>query len=616
MSDSTEASKRAPGLSLVELSTTDSVELDRAQLTDQQRLAVVLQSAAVLSHLEHGGWFLPSGWQDLSLTADGLVRLKSVRRGHSDRLVQVQLAQLLRRLFRTEDTVAGRGEARRSARYLLQRWQQVLAPTTADQAVSEVFEAAPFLWRPAFAAARRLLAAEHRVDGDSHLWLAGPGAARRRFFSRAAGLGPLQDLLVGEAARDLWEGWRHDLNPAELTAKGQWLQAVVAWRRDPPRHRDEVLAYARGLFALGRYAQTLEVLKRQRNVAARLLRAQAQLLLGEQNAARATVKQLEQANLSADQLIDLAEVAIRLAAYRGRLDDIRRWVARCLDETRGKARLKACLVAVGAAYDCDDPAAMDRYLEASREALEHADLAGSWHHARGLRSIKAKDGPGAEEHVGTALQLDRRRLLRIRAARLWNDLAVCRTLADDLPGAERALLHAQRLSQDVDGPTRTSLTLFNLAEVRLRRGRTKGVASTLERAMSFNRRSGNLRGLMQDLELWVRLELTQGRAAAALVSCREALEQIDCDGLSERRGVFEVLAARAHGWLQQPERAARCLERAEAESVHELELEERPAIWALAGQPGKALAEAAETRWASLWQALIAGQHPSPRVWE
>ncbi|MEM7350171.1 MAG: sigma 54-interacting transcriptional regulator, partial [Acidobacteriota bacterium] len=47
-----------------------------------------------------------------------------------------------------------------------------------------------------------------------------------------------------------------------------------------------------------------------------------------------------------------------------------------------------------------------------------------------------------------------------------------------------------------------------------------------------------------------------------------------------------------------------------------LELEERPAIWALAGQPGKALAEAAETRWASLWQALIAGQHPSPRVWE
>ena len=593
----------------------EGIPLDRTQMTDQQRLSVVLQAAALLSHCEHGGWFLASGWDDVRWTGTGLIRVTSLRRGRPGQLVQVQLRQLLKRLFRTEKTIAGRGEARRIARYLTQRWQQILAPITADQAVSEILEATPFLWSASFANVRSVLAAEHRVDGRSYLWMAGPGAARRRFFAKAGDLQQLQALLRGAEAYNLWDGWCRETNPAELTAKRKWQRAVAAWRREPPRSRREVLDYARCLYALGRYSQTLDVLKRQRHIDARLLRASAQLFNGELNAALATVKRLALADLSADRLVELTEVAVRLLAFRRRTAEIPEWVAQCLAKTRGKARLKAAIVAVGAAFDCDDLTAMDQCLDESRDALGYEDLAGSWHHMRGLRSIKAKDGPGAVEHISTALRLDRRRLLRARAARLWNDLAIGRAHADDLPGAERALMHAQRLLQDTDGPSRTTLAFFNLAEVRLRLGSTEGVESILERSTAENRRSGNLRGLMQDLELWVRLELVQGRPSAALARCTEAFVQADSGDVNERGGVFEAFSARAYGWLGRQRQAALSLDRMGPDSILELELEERPAIWALAGIPDRALTEAAGTRWERLWSALTSGSHPGSDVW-
>ncbi len=164
------------------------VAIDQARLTDQQRVAVVLQGAALLSQLEHGGWIAASGWREARLTDDGLLRVPSIQRGRSDELVQLALARLLRRAFRTEGQVAGRGEARSAARYLLERWQQILAPSSADQAVTDVLTAAPFLWRDNFTRARRALVAEHSADGRSHLWLAGPGAARTRFLAGGRGL--------------------------------------------------------------------------------------------------------------------------------------------------------------------------------------------------------------------------------------------------------------------------------------------------------------------------------------------------------------------------------------------------------------------------------------------
>ena len=597
------------------LRTPGGVPPSQARLSDQQRVGVLLQAAALLSHLEHGGWFLAGGWDDVTLDRDGLLSVESVRPGHSDQLVQVALGRLLRLVFHTEDAIAGRGAARSAARYLLARWRQVLAPSTADQAVSEILRAAPFLWNDSFARARATLAAEHSDGGRSHLWLAGPGAARRRFLKRGRCLEELEGLLRGAQARDLWDGWRRGADPRRLSARRRWRQAAIAWSREPPRSRADKLVYARCLHALGRYAQTLESLKGMSDLDARILRAWSQYFLGEQYAAQATMRRLFKAPLRPEQTAELTELAIRVLAARGRQDDIAPWVERNLAEARGKLRLRALITAAGAAWDCDDRKAMDRYLERSREALEHEDLASRWHHTRGLYAMLIKDGPGAVRHISAALRLGRRRMPQAEAGRLWNDLAVSRAQTDDLPGAERAARHVVRLLRDCDGPSRTTLGLYNLAEIQLRRGRGRGVESILELSTAENRRGGNLRGLVRDLELWVRLELAQGRSVAALARCTEALLQLDRDGQQNRRGVFETYAARAYGWLGRRRKAADCLERADDDAIHELEPEERPALWALAGHADRASAEAAGTRWAPLWKAVAAGTHPAPEVW-
>ncbi len=608
-----------PALRYVALEGTGGVGVDQARLNDQQRLGVVLQGAGLLSQLGEGGWALPGGWDDVAVDRDGLLRVRSIRPGRSDQLVQLALDGLLRRLFHTEGAVAGRGAARSAARYLMARWQQILAPTTADQAVAEILQAAPFLWNESFAGARLALVAEHSSGGRSRLWLAGPAAARRRFLGHGRDLRRVEALLESAGARDLWDGWRSGSDPRELTRRGRWRQAAVAWSRNPPRGRKDKLSHARCLYALGRYAQTLDALKGLSDIDARLLRAWSQYFLGEQYAAQATMHRLSKAALSPEQTVELTELAIRVLAARGKPDELGPWVERALAETDpagGELRLRAYIAAAGAAWDRDDLRAMERYLEQSREALELEGLAGRWHHTRGLYSMRIKDALAAVNHMTAALKLDRKRMRQVEAGRLWNDLAISRAYADDLPGAERAAGHAVRLLRDCDGPSRTTLALYNLAEIRLRRGRGQGVESILELSTAENRRGGNLRGLVRDLELWVRLELAQGRSVAALARCTEALLQLDRDGPKDRRGVFEAFAARAHGWLGRRRKAADCLERAGDEPILEFEPEERPALWALADRKERAASEAEGTRWAALWKAIAAGTHPSPEVWK
>jgi two-component system NtrC family response regulator len=600
----------------------EATPLDEARLTDQRRLAVVLQGAALLAHLEHGGWILPAGWDGAGVTAEGVLRVGAVRPGRSVELPQAPLLRLLRRLFRVTGELKGRGVARGVARELIDRWRQQLAPVAPDREVAILLEAAPFLWRPAFAAARSALAGEHRVGGERRMWVVGPGAGRRRFLAAAAA-DPrrLEELLRGPRARDLWEGYRPDADPRRLLAEGRLLRAAAVWRRRPPEDPEEALEHARCLFALGRYSQALGAVRRHRRFEARILRARCQLFLGELNAAQRTVRRLVESEPPAERLVELAAVAVRLSAARGRDEEHRGWVDRTLAvaETRGVAdgvRLEAYLTVAEAAWDQGELEAMDRHLEAARPALDDPRLAGRWRHVRGLRSIGATDGPGAIEQIGAALGGDRRRLMRADAGRLWNDLAVARVLAGELPGAERACRHALRLLADVEGPGRTTLALYNLAEVRLRRGRVRGVAETLELSTAENRRAGNHRGLIRDLELWVRLELAHGRSVAALARCAEALRELDRFGLDERREVFEVLSARAHGWLGRRRQAAAALARATPEAVRELEPEERPAVWALAGRPEAAAEEAAGTPWAELWTALVEAAHPRSSAWE
>ncbi len=597
------------------------VALAEAQLSDRQRLAVVLQGAALLVHLERAGWRLDGGWDHATVTAEGRLQIVESGPGRLSELPQVLLLDLLRRVFRSSDgSIAGRGEARRVARLFAGRWRQALAPSSADRAVAEILDEALFLWQPSFAVARTALVAEHWVGSRRQLWLAGPGAARRRFLGGCRDRGAVEERLRGPRARDLWEGWRADADPRRLAERGRLRRAVAVWRRDPPEDASTVLLYARSLFDLGRYSQVLQVLGDRsststKSVSTRLLRAWCQHHLGELGAARTTVRRLARAELSPEHTIELAEIAIRIHGARGERSAIADWIQRLPTAVAGSTGLLASITAAGACWDLKDLEAMDLHLEAASAAREDPELAGRWHHMRGQRSLAVLDGLGAVEHISAALRLDRRRLSGAAAGRLWNDLAIGRTYSDDLAGAERACRHALRLLSEVEGPSSTTLASYNLAEVMLRRGRVEGVEKTLELSTAENRRAGNQRTLIRDFELWARYELAQGRAAAALARCSEAVRWMEQWDLYERRAVFEVLAARAYGWSARPAEASACLERVTSEDLRELAAEERPAVWALASRPRQASEEAARTPWEEIWSSLAAGVPPSIQSW-
>ena len=150
----------------------------------------------------------------------------------------------------------------------------------------------------------------------------------------------------------------------------------------------------------------------------------------------------------------------------------------------------------------------------------------------------------------------------------------------------------------------------------MRQGRTVGVREIAARSESENRRSGNLRGLAQDAELWARYELALGRPAAALAVCRAALEDLERRRLGWRVPELRLLTARALGWLREPEEAAAALAGVPPAALRELEPEERPALRALAGDREGARREAAGTLLAPLWEALLAGAPPPARDWE
>jgi two-component system NtrC family response regulator len=310
----------------------------------------------------------------------------------------------------------------------------------------------------------------------------------------------------------------------------------------------------------------------------------------------------------------VAEIAVRVYTNGGDAERAVDWVGKALAESRGSAALNARLVAARAAWDRSDPAAMDGYLGEAAEAVHDPDLAWRWHHARGLRALLDADGAGAVESFARALRASRRRLARHEAAGLWNDVGLGRAQAGDLAGAERAFLHVCQLYAGCDGPRKTTLGPPNLAEIRLRRGRLPGVREILVRSSAENRLAGNLRGLVQDTELWARFELAQGRAEAALALCHAA-RGID---VSWRRAEIAVLAARALGWLGRAAEAAAELERVTPEAILEqLEPEERPALWAHAGLSEAAFASIEEgASWNTVWRGLLVGAPPPTPVWE
>ena len=586
-------------------------------LTDKQKLAVVLQGAGLLGHLEHGGWHLVDGFRGARVNGEGLLVGVRAAPGRMREHPQELLRKLLVELFGGDERVAGRGEARRAARALLARWQPSVAAIGADEAVAQVLEAGTFLWEEAFGEARKALAACHRRGAATHLWIAGPGRFRQRLLARAEGMEGLEEILAGDGAIERFRGAGGD--PRALARAGRWGAAVAAWEARPPEDAGERLEMAAALYAMGRFGRAVEVLGASRNAAALILKLKCQVELGSLGAARTTLRRLEEERLKPGELVEVAEAAARLLANGGEPERAREWVERALAAGRRggpKIEARAALLAAGEAWDRGDAATMSRHLETARgEAEGDAEIGWRWHHMKGLLAIAEGQGAAAVASVGAALK-GRRRLLRHQAAGLWNDLGLGRAQGGDLPAAERAFRTSLRLFGGCDGPRRTTLAALNLAEVRLRRGHVAGVREILEQSIAENRVSGNVRGLTQDTELWARFELVMGRPGAALALCRDAVERLDREGIDWRRPELATLAARALGWLGRPEEAAAEIARAGGTAGAELEPEEIPPLFAHAGRREEALAHAAGTPWAGLWRTALDPAQVSDKLGE
>jgi transcriptional regulator with AAA-type ATPase domain len=649
-----------------------ALALEAARLTDRQRIALLLEGAGLLSLLERAAWWLPQGWAAARVSPGGRLLLPpgAASPGRSPRTPQEQLRELLLRLFGAaaadpgaaspsgdpgwdgaasgSSLVAGRGEARRAARTLVGDWWQTLVPVPADEAVAQILAAAPFLWQPAFATARRSLVGELRGGGAAVPWVAGPSATRARLLSGGAGMAEAADRLAGAVARSWWEGRDGAAGAAEgqertaaeraLPQSWRWRNLVAAARSQPPATDAARLQLAAALAGLGRSAAALDALAPCRSPAARLLRVRCLVQLGRLGAARAALRRVEALPLAAGETIEAAELAVRVFANSGEPEPVRRWVERALAAGASAAdseRARARLVAAAAAWDRQEPAAMEPHLEAACAALagatrgdgggEIGELSASaiqalwrWEHARALRAMAGADGAAVVDHLTRALRRGRRVLSRHDAAGLWNDLGIGRVQTGDLAGAERAFLHSLRLFGGCDGPRRTTLALHNLAEVRLRRGRVAGVREILARSAAEDRRGGNLRGLTEDAEVGARLELVLGRPEQAAALCRSAMERLDHRRSRWRREVLGVLLARALGWLEWPGEAAGELAHATPAAVAELEPEERPALWAHAGDGAAArrAAMALGSATGALWQAVLAGEPVPPKLWD
>jgi DNA-binding NtrC family response regulator len=404
-------------------------------------------------------------------------------------------------------------------------------------------------------------------------------------------------------------------DPIALAHRGRWRAAVTRWRLDPPQSSAEKIELARALFALARFAEAREELRGLRSAAARVLRAWCHSKLGEIRAAERLVRQLESAPLDPADLVDTAELAVRTYGNLGEAERAALWVERVLESGDPELTLRGRLLAADAAWDRQELPTMEKHLEAARPALERPHLAWRWYQTKGLAAMHRNDGEEVIANLERALGKHRRQLRPFEASGLWNELGLGRALVNDLAGAERAFRHSHRLLGDWQGPRKTTLALFNLAEIGLRRGRLAGVRDILEQTTAENRRTGNLRGMVQDAELWARYELVGGRPAAALEWVERAQRQLDDTELDWRRDALHLLAARALGWMEEPERALAELEGTTAETMSELEPEERPAVWALAGDRERALHQIVVSPLAPFWQNLLASGKIATRHW-
>jgi len=588
---------------------------ENAYLSDRQRLGVVLQGAGLLSVLSRARWYLPQAWQGAAIDEVGRLGAVVAQAGHAPVAPHRDLRRLILRLFGGGREVSGRGEARSAARRLATRWDQLLFRRTADRLVEEILTEAPWLWGAKHAVARRGLIGF--IDaGDAEPWVAGPGRFRSALLSRtAAGADPV-DVVGSADSRGLWSGVALADEVAEFQRRGRWRQAALLWEQRGTESAADRVAYGRCLYADGAFERARKVVSGLRSPEARLLRAQCQWQLGELGALRRSLARLEATRFSPEQMAELADVLSRALANLGDREAAGKWVQRAVEAGRGETRLRALIVAAGASWDAGDTEAMRRHLEAAEKAQESPTLAWRWHNAWALYELRCGNGRAACHHLGSAIGTSRRRLFTFQAGRLWNELGLARARTGDLAAAERAFLHASRLLARCDGVSGLTVAQLNLAEIRIRRGRTWGVREVLERAERTDRRTRNRRGSTQNAALAVRLELACGQMGKAMQRAKRALAAMGSQGDSWHRDELQALLARAAGWLGRTEDAGAALAGCQAAVGEFLEAEELPALFALAGDFAAARDHVGEGPFAALWRDLLAGRPARQPAWQ
>ena len=608
--------------------------LTGAKLGDRQRLAVVLQAAALLSHLRRAGWRLVG-----DLTA-GWVREGELLCGVSVEAVPSEqwggpLRGLLAALFAAGGEV-GRGGGRRAARELQARWAAELVPLHPDRAVADVLATAPFLWDARFAPSRRSLAAGWARGERVVPWLAGPEAPARRLLARARTLPQLEELLASDEVRALWEGGTGAGGGGGGTAPGPVTpgESSTPGGEDRPRRRraDAVaasppaaspadpVAGARALVAAGNYADARERLAGGRDVAGRLLAVWCDHQLGRALQTQRALGRLAAERLAAADELALAELAVRIALDDGDVEGAGTWVERAERAAGKRLAWRAALLAGEVAALRGEATTVAAALERSRSALADPRAAWRWYRLQALRSVA--DGGDGEPLGGLveALRRCRRDLDRADAALLWDGVAETRLHSGDLVGAEKAAAHAAMLLHGAGSRPRWRV-LRRLVEARLRRGRLIGVAEALEQARIGEEAApaGRPRDAATrpagDTALRMRLELVRGRPGAALQVAEAALAGAPALTPAEgaARAELLVLAARALGWLGRGDEARQLLAGADLDPARVLEAEEVPALWAHAGERERAVAAAGTVR--HLWEAVLAGSHPARGRW-
>ena len=596
----------------------EGTALDKARLTDRQRIGVLFQAACALAHLERGGWTVAL-WSGARLDGDGLLSGLTPVPACSDVLPQRRLLELLRALFGTEGAPAGRGHARRVARDLVECWRQTVEAIAAEQAVGDLLARARFLWQDEFSTARSCLVAREAANGQGAIRVLGPGHFARAFHAQGQDLDRIVERLATAEAESLWRNGLGELGPRKLATAGRWRAAAGAWEAVEGKSAEQRLEFARCLYAVGRFEDALATLKGLRRSSARILRLWTLFRLGRLAAAVRELDAIDRKVLSARQRMQLLSVSLRVLENRGATRQADRRLAEGLRDPDPAARRRAQLLAALNAWDRGDLELMRTRLEELAEWLAPEDapdgLAWRWSKAAGLEASARGDGVAAVEHFSQALRLERRRLTPFEAGALWNEMALGRAATGDLAGAERALLHTLRLHREVQGSRSTTSVLFNLAEIRMRRGRSVGTLDILQRATAEDRRARNWRSLAHDLELWTRYELTRGRPHAALIRAREALEELAGRGISWRSEELRALAARALGWLDRPDEARAELDQSGPQASNLFEAEEVPALWALAGDREAALAEIRPGPLRTLWTQVLTGAETEASGW-